>query len=160
MADVSLLPLLLLRRRRLLIELRWLAGRQETEYPQYEAFEWDLHLWAEYKCRSLTRFSRSEMRRLAHLLHLEEIERRRRCACTPEMALAVVYVRMSHLRLLWEIARIFGRSRSWISKVSNDVLIFLSNRFAKQVEWHPTITFRRIKHYARCLDEYGGAGLV
>ena len=76
------------------------------------------------------------------------------------MALSGACVRMSHPRSLWEMARIFGRSRPWISTISNDVLVFLSKRFAKQIEWHPTITFRRVKHYARCLDEYGGAGLI
>ena len=160
MADTSPLPLLLLRRRRLLIELRWFAGRRESEYPHYGVFEWDLRLWTDYECRSLTRFSKSEIQRLADLLHVGEIEWRNKYDPTPVMAIAVACVRMSHPRLFWEISRIFGRSRAWISSVSNDILTFLSKRFTRQIEWHPTITSRRVKHYARCLDEYGGAGQV
>ena len=157
---MELLPLLLLRQQYLLIELIWLTDMEETEDPRYETFEWDLHLLTEFECHSLTRFSKSEIPRLADLLRIREVEWLERRATTSEMALAVACVRMSHPRMLREVARLFGRSESWISNVANDVLTFLSERFDKQIEWHPTITLRRVNHFARRLDEYCGASLI
>lgn len=53
------------------------------------------------------------------------------------------------------MAAFFGRSPSYISLILNDTLTHLSKRYSGLIKWHPSLTYPRLKQYARQLDAQG-----
>lgn len=60
-------------------------------------------------------------------------------------------------RLSWphrgsELEAFFGRSRSYISIVFNDVIEHLHSRYGSLIAWHPSLIYSRLKQYALYLN--------
>jgi hypothetical protein len=119
---------------------RQLARRSVLVY-EYQHFSWSIDLMPPGKAQRLFRFSVEEVYRLVPLLRLHEIPWRRRVAVSLGTALCIVLARLSFPGRWCLLSDIFGRSQSWLSTVSNDVIVFLAGRFGGLLRWHPQLTY-------------------
>lgn len=85
-------------------------------------------------CYHFTRFMPDEVQRILPLLGLHEIRFRNRLEATPEEAFAVVLIRLSYPMRYWSMMDRFGHSRTWLSIIYNDTIIYLYRRFRKKLE--------------------------
>ena len=95
------------------------------------------------------RFTRDEIRILIGYFDLESIDYRGRICPTPEFALCLLLYKLSWPRTLASLTEYFGRSEAYLSTVFNDVLEHLRKRYTSMLHWHPTLTYNRIRLYAR-----------
>lgn len=111
----------------------------------------------EVLCYHLMRFTSAAIGRFLPLLELETIRFRNRIAVFPEEALAVVLIRLLYPTRYWSMMDHFGHSRSWLSIVFNDTLIYLFRRYRKKLEWdEKRLTFEKLSTYAMAIHHFGG----
>ena len=122
---------------------------------KYDFFQFDLDQWTSERLRRTMRFSKEEIRVLIGYFDLESIEYRERICPSPEFALCLLLCKLSWLRLLYELTQVFGRSEAYLSLVLNDVLEHLRKRYNSMLSWHPTLTYNRIRIYARSIKRLG-----
>ena len=123
---------------------------------EYDHFEFDLDTWSPERLRRTMRFTKEEIRLLIGYFDLESIEYRQRIRPSPEFALCLLLCRLSWPRPLFQLTEVFGRSPSYLSIVLNDVLEHLRRRYSSILSWHPTLTYNRIRLYARTVKRLGG----
>jgi hypothetical protein len=149
---VATLIFVLLFRRRYLQQIQPIRAMYE-----YLRGSFSLDLMPPGRARVWLRFTVPEIKRLAPLLHLEEIEYRNGYDCEPITALCVVCARLSYPGIWYQHADMFGRSPSWLSTVFNDTVIVLSHRFANHLRWHPQMTqYSTLKRFADAVEAVGG----
>lgn len=108
-------------------------------------------------CSSLTRFTRTELDRFLPLLGLEEIQFRNRVRATLEEALAVVLIKLSFPNRYWEMMDWFGHSRTWLSIVFNDTMIYFYRHYRKKLAWNENrLTYEQLSIYAMAIHQFGG----
>jgi hypothetical protein len=109
--------------------------------------------------RQNMRFSLEEFLTLVPLLRLDGVEYRQRVKPSPETALAVVCYRLSYPRRLSDCCELFGRSRTWISRVFNAVTVYLDQQFQSILEWHPQLqSYDRLQAFGQAVLASGGQG--
>jgi hypothetical protein len=116
---------------------------REKEYrPPYEYIRhsFSLELMPPGRARIYLRFKPEEIYRLVPLLGLEGVPFRSRYTADPMTAFCVVAARLSFPGRWEPLCDLFGRSKSWLSTVFNDVILFLVARFGPLLLWHPQLT--------------------
>jgi len=106
------------------------------------------------------RFTKPQIRLLLQYFELDSIQWRSRYNPSSEMALCILLVKLSYPHRLFELFYLFGRSPAFLSSVFTDIIEYLCDRYDEILRWHPTITYRRIRRYARAIKRLGGAGLI
>jgi hypothetical protein len=106
---------------------RRLAGKKLVyRYPyEYIQHSFSLELMPPGRARIFLRFTPEEIRRLVPLLGLDMVPYRNRYNADPETAFCVVAARLSFPNRWEHLVDLFGRSKSWLSTVFNDVILFL-----------------------------------
>jgi hypothetical protein len=105
------------------------------------------------------RFSIEEFQTLLPLFKLDLIEYPQRIKPSPECALAVVCYRLSYPRRLSDCCQLFGRSRTWISRVFNAVTVYLDRRFQSILEFHPQLqNYGRLQAFGQAVLDCRGQG--
>ena len=120
---------------------------------RYRRRPFRLRRWSDEKIQLLCRFTRSELRRLLPLLHLDEIRWTGGVRPKPETALCLLLVRLSYPGRLLVIADHFGRSPAWCSTVFNDVAIHIFTKFRGILEWHPLLNYQRMARFAEAISD-------
>lgn len=106
----------------------------------------------------LMRFTPDEIKVFLPLLRMDKLRFRLRLQATPEEALAVVLIRLSYPTRYWQMMNTFGHSRTWLSIVFNDTIIYLYRRYQRKLEWdEDRLAFGRLSEYARAIYEKGGS---
>lgn len=132
------------------------ASRQRYVPPvEYERFEFDLDRWTPKRVRRTLRFTKEEIRLLIGYFDLDKTEYRGRIRPSPEFALCLLLYKLSCPGPLYELARYFERSETYLSIVLNDVLEHLRRRYNPILCWHPTLTDNRIRLYAHTNEVCG-----
>lgn len=101
------------------------------------------------------RFTVPEIRTLLTYFELENVRWRRRNWPDPEMVFCFVLCKLSYPHRLFEFADYFGYSPSYLSYVANDLIEYLVERYNSLLEWHPSLTYERMKEYAKACKELG-----
>jgi len=138
----------------------WAALATTPRHPyitpvEYETIDFDLDEWPPERLRRTMRFTKDEIRQLLTYFDLESIVYRERRNPTPEFAICLLLCKLSHPRPLFELSTRFGRSPSYLSVVLNDVLEHLRNRYTSILQWHPSLTYNRVRRYARAVKRSG-----
>jgi hypothetical protein len=131
--------------------------RPPIEYP---FFDFSVASWSDEMTIRYLRFSKEEFYLLRNELVLDDVVYESRLRPSPDLPLALLLLRLSYPHRVWELTQVFGRSPSYLSQVWMAVVLHLDSRFGRMIEWHPTLTYRRIKHFARCLDRQDGGGII
>jgi hypothetical protein len=100
------------------------------------------------RARIWLRFTLEEIRQLVPLLNLEGVPFRRRCKADPETAFCMVCARLSFPNRWEHLVDLFGRSKSWLSTIFNDVVLYLMARYRELIMWHPMLTYERLQAYS------------
>lgn len=103
----------------------------------YVRRSFSLELMPPGRARIWLRFTPKEIQRLVPLLHLYEVEYRNQYQSDAETALCVVAAWLSFPSRWEHLCDLFGRSKSWLSTVFNDTILFLVTCFAPLLLWHP-----------------------
>ena len=83
--------------------------------------------------REMMRFTKAEIDEILPHLDLQSIRYRRCYKVSPEIGLAVVCMRLSYPERYKMMIHHFGRSRSWLSTVFNDVIMHLARRYRNKL---------------------------
>ena len=103
------------------------------------------------------RFTKNEIDEILPYLGLEIIHYCCQFVASPEIALAVLCMRLSYPERLKTMIRHFGHSRSWLSVVFNDVIMHLARRYKKMLHWDDKrLTFNKCLEYAKVIQTVGG----
>lgn len=122
--------------------------------------QWSLDAIEDSQFTHLMRFSRQELRRIMPLFRLDRIKYRHRYCASPEEGLGVVLMRMTYPRRYWEMMSRFGHSRSWISVIFQDTIVYLFRRFRRILQWdEDRLTYTRLSRYAYSIYKRGITGL-
>jgi DDE superfamily endonuclease len=133
--------------------------RQWQWRPAYEYLQqsFSLELMPPGRAKAWLRFTVPEIQRIAPLLQLHTVEYRYRLQVDATTALCVVCARLSTPGKWYPICDLFGRSRSWLSTVFNDTVLFLAATFVESLNWHPQISdYSRLKAFSRGVHRVGG----
>ena len=80
-----------------------------------------------------------------------------RFIASPEIALAILCMRLSYLEKLKTMIHYFGYSRSRLSIVFNDVIMYLARRYKKMLHWDDKrLTFNKCLEYTKAIQAMGG----
>ena len=131
---------------------RW-AYRPPYEYVQHS---FSLELMSPGRARIWFRFTPEEIHRLVPLLNLEGVAYRNRYKVDPETAFCVVCVPLSFPNRWEHLVDLFGRYKSWLSTVFNDVILYLMARYREVIMWHPILTYERLQVYAEAVRQVNG----
>ncbi|RPA77541.1 hypothetical protein BJ508DRAFT_199898, partial [Ascobolus immersus RN42] len=108
-------------------------------------------------CLEYLRFTRDEINQILACVQLPT-KFRFRYRATPEMALCVFLYRMAHPHRLKDCMKVFGKSRSWISAVFNDVALFLVSKYEDQLLWDAKrLDLGQLRKYADAIEDKSGA---
>jgi hypothetical protein len=131
---------------------------RETYRPPYEYVQhsFSLELMHPGRARIWLRFTPEEIYQLVPLLNLEGVPFRNRYKVDSVTAFCVVAARLSFPSRWEQLSDLFGRSKSWLSTVFNDVILYLAARFAPVLLWHPQLTYERLKVFADAVERVGG----
>jgi len=135
-----------------------LAGGPQHPYiksAKYETSEFDLDQIPLERLRRMMRFNKEEIRLLVDYFAIDAIKWSNRAKPSFELALCLLLSKLSYPRQLFELAEQFGRSPSYLSRVLNDLLKHLEVRYGEILRWHPTLTYTRIRRYARAIKRVG-----
>lgn len=144
-----------------------LAGAEDETKPQrvwaykvpipYTQGNLDWEAANEVFVKEMMRFTKAEMDEILPHLGLESIKYRRRYDASPEVALAVLCMRLSYPERLKTMIHHFGHSRSWISTIFNDVIMHLARRYKKKLHWDSRrLTYDQCLEYAQVIKRAGG----
>src|SRR5438045_5807327 len=131
---------------------KW-AYRPAFEYVQHS---FSLELMPPGRARIFLRFTPEEIRRLVPLLGLGGVAYRSRYMPDAETAFCVVAARLSFPNRWENLCDLFGRSKSWLSSIFNDVILFLATRFGPILWWHPQLTYIRMLAFSESVYRVGG----
>jgi hypothetical protein len=140
------------RRHRRVEKKRW-AYRPPFEYI---SSSFSLDLMGAGNCRLYLRFTPIQIRRLLPLLKLESVLYRHRYTADPETAFCVVAARLSSPSRWETLSHLFGRSKSWLSIIFNDVVVFLAAQFGPLLFWHPQLTYSWMVTFVEAVEEKCG----
>jgi hypothetical protein len=116
-----------------------------------------LELMPPGRARIWLRFTPEEIRQLVPLLNLEGVPFRNRYNVDSETAFCVVAARLSFPNRWEHLCDLFGRSKSWLSTVFNDVILFLAARFGLVLWWHPQLTYEWLEVFSEAVYRVRGA---
>ncbi len=122
----------------ILILSQHLAGGPQHPYipsVEYQTFEFDLDQLPPERLRRMMRFNKEEIRMLIGYFAINSIEWSNRARPSSELALCLLLYKMSYPRQLFELADRFGRSPSYLSRVLNNLLEHLENRYGSMLRW-------------------------
>jgi len=122
---------------------------------EYRTSEFDLDQISPERLRRMMRFNKEEIRLLVDYLAIDAVEWSNRAKSSFELALCLLLYKLSYPRQLFELAEQFGRSPSYLSRVLNDLLKHLEIRYGELLRWHPTLTYTRLRRYARAVKRVG-----
>ncbi len=122
---------------------------------EYETFEFDLDQISLERLRRMMRFNKEEIKLLVDYFAIDAIEWSNRAKSSFELALCLLLYKLFYPRQLFELAERFGRSPSYLSRVLNDLLKHLEIWYDDILRWHPTLTYTRIRRYARAIKRVG-----
>ena len=123
---------------------------------EYKTFDFDLDRWPPERLRRSMRFTKQEIRLLLGYFDLESIEYRCRLKPSPEFAICLLLCKLSYPRSFFELSDRFGRSPAYLSIVFNDTLEHLRKRYDSMLRFHPSLTYKRVKKYARAVKSMSG----
>lgn len=95
-----------------------------------------------------------EIRTLLTYFELGNVRWRKRNRPDPEMVFCFVLCKLSYPHRLFELADHFGYSPSYLSYVANDLIEYLVERYKSLLEWHPSLTYERMKEYAKAASNW------
>ena len=124
--------------------------RPPSEYVQHS---FSLKLMPPGRARIWLRFTPEEIRQLVPLLNLEEVSFWHRYKADPETAFCVVVAHLSFPNRWEHLVDLFGRSKTWLSIIFNDVILFLAVRFSSVLLWHSQLTYSRLKVFADAIHK-------
>jgi len=110
----------------------------------------------------MCRFSKEEIRILIPILGISNIPWRNCLNPSPELAICILLYRLSVSGSpLKDEIKVFGHSRSYISLVFNDILVYLCSRFRGLLFWdNKRLTLTKISEYAEAIERIvGGRGV-
>jgi DDE superfamily endonuclease len=137
---------------------QWLARKKQAYRPPFEYVQhsFSLELMPPGRARIFLRFTPEEIRCLVPLLGLDGVAYRNRYTPDAETAFCVVAARLSFPNRWEHLCDLFGRSKSWLSTVFNDVILFLAARFGPLLWWHPQLTYNRMVAFSEAVHDAGG----
>jgi hypothetical protein len=146
---------------RLLLQLlqqkrRWVY-RPPYEYVQHS---FPLELMPAGRARIWLRFTPEEIYQLVPLLNLEGVAFRHRYQADPVTAFYVVCARLSFPNRWEHLVDLFGRSKSWLSTVFNDVILYLMARYREVLLWNSQLTYERLQVYEEAIYQLNGVPRV
>lgn len=113
--------------------------------------------WTDADCIEYLRFTKKEIGQILLVLNIPT-RFRFRYRATSEMALCVFLYRMAHPFRLKDCMKVFGKSRSWISAVFNDVSLFLVEKYEDRLLWDSKrLHYEQLRIYADSIEEASGA---
>jgi len=118
---------------------------------EYKRSKFDLNRISPKRLRRMMRFNKKEIRLLVDYFAIDAIEWSNRVKSFFELALCCLLYKLFYPRQLFELAKRFGRSSFYLSRVLNDLLKHLEIRYDDMLRWHPTLTYTRIKRYAKAM---------
>lgn len=111
----------------------------------------------EVLCYHLMQFTPVEISYFLPFFELETICFWNQIAVFLKQALTVVLIRLSNPTRYWSIMDHFGHSRSWLSIVFNDTLIYVFHHYQKKLEWdEKRLMFEKLSTYAMAIHHFGG----
>lgn len=72
------------------------------------------------------------------------------------MVFCFVLCKLSYPHWLFEPVDYFGYSPSYLSYIANNLIKYLVERYNTLLEWHPSLTYERMKEYAKVCKQLGG----
>lgn len=113
--------------------------------------------WNDIECKEFLRFTQEEIIRILAVLDLKDVKWRNRYRATPEEALCLVLYRLSYPTRYKDCLILFGKSRSWISTIFNDMVLLLVARFQEKLEWDSErLTLDKLRDYAGTIERACG----
>lgn len=101
----------------------------QTPIPYYRVARFTFVGLDNVLCYHFTRFTPQEVFRILPLLRFEEIGFCNHLEAIPEEALAVVLIRLSYATRYWAMMDRFGHSRTLLSIVFNDTILYLYKQY-------------------------------
>jgi hypothetical protein len=125
----------------------------------YRRRRFKLHLMPVQNQRRVFRFTEPEIRLLAHLFRLDQVQWCYRNKPSPVTALCVVLARFAYPNRWIMCCGMFGKSQSWLSAVFNDVVHHLVREFGSILEWHPQLNdYGRLRAFGAAIEAAGDGG--
>jgi hypothetical protein len=98
-------------------------------------------------------FTKSHIRQISKVLHLEVYKLNGRTKATPEVALCVLCYVLARPRSLRSAPTIFRRFYYWCSTFATSVLIYIRDQFQDLVRWDPRrLTLTQLQEYAAYVE--------
>jgi hypothetical protein len=119
---------------------RWVY-RPPYEYIQHS---FSLELMPPGRARIWLRFTPAEIYRLVPLLNLVGVVYRNRYTPDAITAFCMVCACLSFPSRWEHLTDLFGQSKSWLSTVFNDVILYLVARYREVLLWCPLLTYERL----------------
>lgn len=134
------------------------AQRRQRRAPQipiaYPRFEFNLDLIDDSVLISKLRFSRNDILRLLPFMRLDLCRFKRRYQPSHELALAILLARLAYPGRHLDRLDFFGRSRSFLSSVFNDVVTHIRHRFGALMGWDDDrLTMQQLRRYCEAIGE-------
>ena len=108
------------------------------------------------RARIWLRFTPAEIYHLVPLLNLDGVVYRNRYTPGAITAFCVVCARLSFPSRWEHLTDLFGRSKSWLSTVFNDVILYLVARYREVLLWCPLLTYERLQLYEEAIYQVNG----
>lgn len=93
-------------------------------------------------------FTRDQIRQLVRHFDIKSVPWRYKINPDPEIALCFTLTRLAFPKRLFELGQRFRRSKAWISSVYSDVIQYIYSRYQGILEWHPRLTYERLREFA------------
>lgn len=108
------------------------------------------------RARIWLRFTSAEIYRLVPLLNLYGVVYRNRYTPDAITTSCVVCARLSFPSRWEHLTELFGQSKSWLSTVFNDVILYLVARYREVLLWCPLLTYERLQLYEEAIYQVNG----
>jgi hypothetical protein len=131
--------------------------RAPYEYVQHS---FSLELMPPGRACLWLQFTPEEIHRLVPLLNLEDIPFCNRYNPDPVTAFCMVCARLTYPNRWEPLVDLFGRSKSWLSTVFNDTVLYIVGRYREVLLWCPQLTYERLQLYKATIHCINGVRRV
>jgi hypothetical protein len=101
------------------------------------------------------RFIPEEICHLVPLLGLNGVTYRNRYIPDAETAFCVIAAHLSFPNRWEHLCDLFGKSKSWLSTVFDDIILFLALRFGLLLWWYPQLTYNWMVAFSKAVHDAG-----
>ena len=102
------------------------------------------------------RFTPEEIYRLAPFLNLYGVAFRHRYQADPLTAFCIVCARLSFPNRWEHLVDLFGKSKSWLSTVFNDIMLYLIARYHEVLLYSSQLTYEQLQVYKEAIYQVNG----